>query len=80
VAHAVRESGAGAVVAPEEPEALQAAIREFQGASRLEYSENVSRYASRRWSPERVLSHLERCLVSVAASPTGPLTLEETLR
>jgi colanic acid biosynthesis glycosyl transferase WcaI len=80
IAQTIRESGAGKIVAPEDAEALLAGIREFRGADLRQYRQNAQEYASRRWSSSRVLGHLERSLVSAAASATGPLAQEGTIR
>jgi colanic acid biosynthesis glycosyl transferase WcaI len=79
-AQTIRESGAGTIVAPEDGAALLAAIHEFRGADLREYRQNAQEYASRRWSSTRVLGHLERSLLSVAASVTHSLAQEGTIR
>jgi glycosyltransferase involved in cell wall biosynthesis len=79
-AQTIRESGAGTIVAPEDGAALLAAIHEFRGADLREYRQNAQEYASRRWSSPRVLGHLERSLLSVAASVTHSLAQEGTIR
>jgi len=76
IARTVRESGAGWVVGAEDAPALLAAIREFRGADLLRYGQNAREFASRRWSSARVLGHLERSLVSTAASAVNSLTRE----
>ncbi len=80
VAQTVRESGAGRIVAPEDGAALLAAIQEFRSANLSEYSQNAQEYANRRWSSARVLGHLERSLLSVAASAADSLPEEGTIR
>jgi colanic acid biosynthesis glycosyl transferase WcaI len=80
VAQAVRESGAGRIVAPEDGAALLDAILEFRNANLSEYSQNAQEYASRRWSSARVLGHLERSLLSVATSAADSLPEEGTIR
>lgn len=80
IAQTIRESGAGMIVSPEDPAALLAGIREFRSADLRKHRENAQRYAARRWSSLRVLGHLERSLVSAAASATDSLAHEGTIR
>jgi colanic acid biosynthesis glycosyl transferase WcaI len=80
IAQTIRESGAGKIVAPEDGAALLAAIQEFRGEDLLAYRQNARAYASRRWSSARVLGHLERSLVSAAASETRSLAHEGSIR
>jgi colanic acid biosynthesis glycosyl transferase WcaI len=80
IAQTIRESGAGKIVAPEDGAALLAAIQEFRGEDLLAYRQNAREYASRRWSSARVLGHLERSLVSAAASETRSLAHEGSIR
>ncbi|MDR3775321.1 MAG: WcaI family glycosyltransferase [Terracidiphilus sp.] len=80
VARAIRDSGAGKVVVPEDAQALRAAILELRGAQLKEYGAKAAAYASQRWSSARVLAHLERSLISVAASGTTPVAEIEGIR
>lgn len=64
VAHIAAESGAGCSVMAEDPAALLNAILELRRADPRELSRNALAYASRRWSSERVLGHLDRVLNS----------------
>jgi colanic acid biosynthesis glycosyl transferase WcaI len=63
-----RESEAGRVAEPENPEALVEAIRAMRAGDLGKASENARAYASRRWSSARVLGHLEQTLLAVAGS------------
>jgi len=76
VAQAIKESGAGKIVAPEDGEALLSAIRDMQASSLREYGQNARTYANRRWSSARVLGHLERCL-SLATKSSMSLPAQE---
>jgi colanic acid biosynthesis glycosyl transferase WcaI len=80
IAQTIRESGAGRIVAPEDAAALLAAIQEFRSEDLRAYRQNAREYASRRWSSARVLGHLERSLVSAAASVTNPMAQEGSIR
>jgi colanic acid biosynthesis glycosyl transferase WcaI len=80
IAQTLRESGAGKVVAAEDAEALLAAIDELRGADLGEYRQNAREYATRRWSSARVLGHLERSLISVAAPGPNSLAQEGSTR
>ncbi len=78
VALAIRESGAGLLVEPEDPKALLAAIQSLRAADLHEYGENARKYADRRWSSARVLGHFEQCLMKVAAAAAKPLSRRGT--
>jgi colanic acid biosynthesis glycosyl transferase WcaI len=80
IAQTIRESGAGKVVMAEDAEALSAAIRDLRGADLLACRQSAQEYAKRRWSSARVLGHLERSLMGVAASATHTVAQEETPR
>jgi colanic acid biosynthesis glycosyl transferase WcaI len=80
IAETIRESRGGRIVAPEDATALLAAIQELQGADLSEFRRSGQEYAGQRWSSARVLGHLERSLVSAAASVTSSLAQEETIR
>jgi colanic acid biosynthesis glycosyl transferase WcaI len=73
VARITRESGAGRAVEAENPRALLEAIRALRHADLRKTSENARAYACLRWSSERVLEHLERCLTEAAGSQMSPL-------
>ncbi len=68
VARAIEESGAGLVVEPENAPALLSAIQEIRAHDIALYGRNAKRYASQRWSPERVLGFFESKLVEVTSS------------
>jgi len=68
VANAIRESGAGLVVEPENPAALRDAIHVLRTASLEVFRHNARAYASGRWSSARVLNFLEKSLVSVTSA------------
>jgi colanic acid biosynthesis glycosyl transferase WcaI len=76
VARIAAESGAGAVAEAESGAALLSAILELRNCDLEEMGHCARAYAFRRWSPERVLGHLERSLVG-AAFPMKSLTHEE---
>jgi colanic acid biosynthesis glycosyl transferase WcaI len=80
IAQTIRDSGAGKIVTPEDGGALLEAILELRGEDRQKYHENAKEYASWRWSSARVLGHLERSLLSVAASASPSLTQEGSIR
>jgi len=80
IAETIRESGGGKIVAPEDAAGLLAALMELRGADLSEYRRNGREYANQRWSSARVLGHLERSLVSVAASVASSLAQEGTIR
>lgn len=73
VALLVGESGAGRVVTAEDPQALLEAIQQMRQEDLSQLSESARRYASLRWSPARVLKHLERILVEAAGRPVPSL-------
>jgi colanic acid biosynthesis glycosyl transferase WcaI len=73
VARVIHNSGAGKVVAPEDAQALLAAILELRGTQLSEYRRKAAEYASLRWSSVRVLGHLEQSLLLVGASGTRSL-------
>jgi colanic acid biosynthesis glycosyl transferase WcaI len=77
VARTIRESGAGAVVEPENAMALENAICELRAANLQKYRCSAREYASRRWSSARVLGCLERSLTAVAASAPASLAHQE---
>lgn len=66
VAQVVRESGAGRVVAAEDPAALLDAIHALRHEDLRKAGENARKYACARWSSSRVLGELERCLAAAA--------------
>jgi colanic acid biosynthesis glycosyl transferase WcaI len=68
VAHAIRESGAGIVVDPDNAEALLKAIHELRIRNLRECGQSGREYAWRRWSAARVLGSLERGLTDVLVS------------
>ena len=72
VARAIKESGAGLVVEPENPEALLSAIRDIRAGDIAHYGRNARQYATRRWSPERVLGYFEAKLAEVATVRPAP--------
>jgi colanic acid biosynthesis glycosyl transferase WcaI len=71
-----RESGAGRVAGPENPEALVAAIRAMRAEDLGKASENARAYAIQMWSSARVLGHLEETLMAVVGSARGPIMKE----
>ncbi len=73
VARIMREAKAGKVVAAEDPKALLAAIDELRGEDLDAVGQRARGYASERWSPVRVLGHLERSLMAAAGSAMGSL-------
>jgi len=66
VAHMMRESGAGKVVAAEDPAALLDAICALRREDLRKAGENAREYACARWSSARVLGELERSLTEAA--------------
>jgi glycosyltransferase involved in cell wall biosynthesis len=66
VAHLLRESGAGKVVAAEDPAALLDAICAVRRDDLRKAGENAREYACARWSSARVLEELERSLTEAA--------------
>jgi len=68
VAKAIEESGAGIIVAPEDGDALMEGILAMRASDLQGYGRSAQKYAIRRWASARVLGHLERRLISVAAS------------
>jgi colanic acid biosynthesis glycosyl transferase WcaI len=80
VASTIWESGAGAVVEPENAEALRKAIYNLQSTNLRECCRSAREYASQRWSSARVLGRLERSLVAVSTSVPGSLVKEEVGR
>ncbi len=78
VAQTIRESGAGAVVQPEDAEALQKAVCELRASNLEERRRNAREYAALRWSSARVLGFLERSLVAVATAAPASLAEQET--
>ena len=64
VAHVMRESGAGTVVAAEDPAALRDAIDALRRGDLGKAGENAREYACARWSSARVLGELEPCLTA----------------
>lgn len=80
VAYITRESGAGKVVAAADPEALLAAIRELRENDLQQLGRNGRSYARRRWAASRVLGHLEKTLLAVAATAKSFVPREEVLR
>lgn len=72
VARVIEESGAGRVVDAEDPEALWSALRHMQSEDLSRYTERAREYALMRWSPVRVLGHLERSLAAAAGAAASP--------
>jgi colanic acid biosynthesis glycosyl transferase WcaI len=70
VASTVEQSGAGLVVAPEEPEPLFEAIAKLQGdpARRSEMSEAGRRFAEEHWDEKTILPGMESELLRIANS------------
>ncbi len=68
VASMVEQSGAGLVVAPEEPEPLFEAITELQSDSgrRREMSEAGRRFAQEHWDEKTILLRMESELLRIA--------------
>lgn len=66
VARVILESGAGKVAEAENPVALLDAIRALQCEDVQTIAENARQYARARWSPERVMGELERCLLTAS--------------
>src|SRR6185312_7557968 len=79
VAQVAQESGAGRVATAEDAEAMLAAIQELRKIDLRTLGENGRRYAAGRWNSDRVLSHLEASLSTVAASHLPPLPSEGAL-
>jgi putative colanic acid biosynthesis glycosyltransferase WcaI len=76
VARVIGDSGAGVVVAPEDPRALYDAIRSVRNdrGARIAMGLRGRKYARRHWSRESILYELETELVRVthvAAEPAG---------
>jgi colanic acid biosynthesis glycosyl transferase WcaI len=80
VAEITRESGAGKVVGPEDPEALLTAIRELRENDLREIGRNGRNYASRRWAAGQVLGHLEQTLIGVTAAGMNSVPQEGAVR
>lgn len=80
VASSIRESGAGAVIVPEDGEALMRAIYSLREANLQECRRSAREYAGRRWSSARVLGCFERTLVAVSSSTLGSLARQDTGR
>jgi colanic acid biosynthesis glycosyl transferase WcaI len=76
VAQIARESGAGRVVAAEDPAALFEAITALRRDNLRKAGENAREYASARWSSARVLGELERSLIAAAGPAIRPLALK----
>jgi len=70
VARVIEESGAGKVADAEEAEALSLAIQEMRSEDLGNYGIKAREYASLRWSPVRVLGHLEQSLAAAAGLTT----------
>jgi len=66
VARVIEESGAGKVADAEEAGVLSLAIQEMRNEDLGKYGMNAREYAIQRWSPVRVLSHLEQSLTAAA--------------
>jgi colanic acid biosynthesis glycosyl transferase WcaI len=77
VAEVIRESNAGAVVEPENAEALRKAILKFRVSDLSGYRRNARNYAGQRWMSTRVLGFLERSLVAVSGAVPVPLARQE---
>ncbi len=80
VARMTHESGAGRVVEAENPGALLAAIEDLRGADLNKLSQSARDYANLKWSPARVLAHLERSLAVVAGYRESSLAKEEVIQ
>ncbi len=76
VARVIRESGAGKIVAAENPQQLLDAIDALRRDGLRKAGENAREYALARWSSARVLGELERCLASVAEPGERPMVSE----
>jgi colanic acid biosynthesis glycosyl transferase WcaI len=77
VATTILESGAGAVVEPENALALQQAIYELRAVNLQERRRSARDYARLRWSSDRVLGYLERNLAAVSASTSASIPEQE---
>jgi colanic acid biosynthesis glycosyl transferase WcaI len=73
VAQLIRDSGAGKVVAAENPAALLDAICTLRHEDLGKVGENGRKYACARWSSARVLDELEQTLTTAAGTALGPL-------
>ena len=71
-AQAVRDSGAGLVVEPEDAVALRNAIRALRSCDLQEHQRFARSYAGLRWSPARVLKFVERSLAAVSRTVPDP--------
>ncbi len=67
VASAIRESGAGVVVEPEDAHALEQAIYQLRESNIEECRRSARAYADRRWSSARTLGFFETNLAAVSA-------------
>jgi colanic acid biosynthesis glycosyl transferase WcaI len=76
VAQIMRESGAGKVVAAEDPAALLDAISILRREDLRTAGENAREYACARWSSARVLGELERSLTDAAGPGMRSLALK----
>lgn len=76
VAQMARESGAGKVVAAEDPAALLDAICALRRDDLRKAGENARKYACARWSSARVLGELERSLKAAAGPAMRSLALK----
>lgn len=75
VARVLAQSGAGEVVAAEDPDALLGAIRTLQGESgrRRTMAERGRAYARQRWDRESILPAMEATLAWVGGKTPAPL-------
>ncbi len=80
IAKTIRESGAGAVVEPENADALVTAIHGLRANSLDECRRSAREYAGFRWSSPRVLRSIEESLVSLNTTIPAPLANQEAGR
>jgi colanic acid biosynthesis glycosyl transferase WcaI len=80
VAQTIRESGAGAVVEPENAEALLKAVQDLRSSNLADCRRSAMEYASVRWSPARVMRSIEERLVALSETAPPPLANQETGR
>jgi colanic acid biosynthesis glycosyl transferase WcaI len=80
VAQVIHESGAGAVVEPENAKALRKAISNLRASDLQAYRRNARSYARQRWLSTRVLGFLEKSLVAVSSTVPAPLAEQEAGR
>jgi len=80
VASTILESGAGAVVEPEDARALEKAINDLRATNLDECRRSARAYAGRRWSSSRTLGCFETNLATVSASVPASLAKQEISR